>query len=132
DCLRPSPVIDRPNSVDDAVREKYRLAAALKAQQAREDWMRTDTAWYTRDPYRSGAFEFSYDYQRADLAVRGPAVYGGDGARVIDAYRHTLYPGSGLRASAGTLGALPGPCDACDVSLPPRSYAQTRARGPHL
>ena len=65
-----------PSSVLEVIEQKFQLAAALKAEHALHDWALTETAWAHQGRLRVGPFEFSYDYQRADLEVRGPSFYG--------------------------------------------------------
>ncbi len=64
-----------PVSVVDVIEQKFHVAAALKAEHALHDWALTETAWAHQGRLRAGPFEFSYDYQRADLEVRGPSFY---------------------------------------------------------
>ncbi|HEY7241120.1 MAG TPA: hypothetical protein VH600_18245, partial [Burkholderiales bacterium] len=73
-CLRRPLQPVRPESVRAAIEGKFRHAARLKAERALERWLMTETA---RPPalQRSGAFAFSFGYQRADLAVQGPPIY---------------------------------------------------------
>jgi hypothetical protein len=59
----------------------------------------TETDWAHSGQPHSGPFEFKYDYQRADLEVRGPSFYsmenGADG-RVV-------YAASGMAAISALL-----------------------------
>src|SRR3954464_6913865 len=73
--LGPPLALRPPVSVVDVIEQKFHLAAALKAEHALHDWARTETSWADQGPLRGGPFEFSYDYQRADLDVRGPSFY---------------------------------------------------------
>jgi hypothetical protein len=63
-CLSASKALQRPRSIAQVIREKFRLAAELKAEHALRDWAHTETAWFDADRYRSGAFEFAFGYQR--------------------------------------------------------------------
>ena len=83
-----------PASVVEVIEQKFHIAAALKAEHALHDWARTETAWTHRGRLRSGPFEFSYDYQRADLEVRGPSFYQFDHS----AANETIYTSSGMAA----------------------------------
>jgi hypothetical protein len=69
-------MLRHPLSVVEVIEQKFQLAAALKAEHALHDWARTETAWADQGRLRAGPFEFSYDYQRADLDVRGPLFTG--------------------------------------------------------
>src|SRR3954447_676 len=111
-----------PVSVVDVIEQKFRLAAALKAEHALHDWALTETAWAHQGRLRAGPFEFSYDYQRADLEVRGPSFYQFDSSPVAS---ETIYTSSGMAAiSALLLGAvrlMPEP----DILVLPGSYGET-------
>src|SRR2546429_10005038 len=67
-----------PVSVVDVIVQKLHVAAALKAEHAMHDWALTETTWEHQGRLRAGPFEFNYDYQRADLEVRGPYFYQSD------------------------------------------------------
>ncbi|MCP3402062.1 MULTISPECIES: hypothetical protein [unclassified Bradyrhizobium] len=67
--------LSRPRSVDEIIRMKFQLTAALRAEHELQDWKATETAWSTTACPASGPFVFSYDYQRADLSVSGPMFY---------------------------------------------------------
>ena len=79
----------------------------LKAEHALHDWARTETAW-AQGWLRSGPFEFSYDYQRADLEVRGPSFYQFDTSA---AENETIYTSAGMAA----ISALPLACEPVDA-----------------
>src|SRR5438094_8043456 len=64
-----------PKSVAEVVEQEFHLAAALNALHVLQDWALTETAWTHSGRPRSGPFEFEYDYQRADLEVKGPSFY---------------------------------------------------------
>ena len=66
--------IRHPRSVAEVIEQKFHLAAALKAEHQLHDWATTETAWTHSFRPCSGPFEFRYDYQRADLEVRGAVL----------------------------------------------------------
>ena len=121
DCLKAPLSFPTPRSVTDVVRQKFRLTAALKAEHALGDWTATETAWAPVQ-HRSGPFEFKYDYQRADLEVRGPSFYD------LGAHRtqQIVYTSSGMAAIAALLFALAKLVDQGVIFLAPGSYGETR------
>jgi hypothetical protein len=74
-CLCGPQNLPRPRSVDEIIRTKFQLTAALRAEHELQDWKATETAWSATARPASGPFVFSYDYQRADLSVSGPMFY---------------------------------------------------------
>src|SRR5882757_85433 len=121
-CLGTSLALRRPVSVVDVIEQKFRLAAALKAEHALHDWALTETAWAHQGRLRAGPFEFSYDYQRADLEVRGPSFYHFDSSPVAS---ETIYTSSGMAAiSSLLLGAVRLMSEA-DILVLPGSYGET-------
>src|SRR4030095_393830 len=111
----------QPRSVDEVIEQKFHLAAALKAEHDWHDWALTETAWtHSRRP-RSGAFEFRYDYQRADLEVRGPSFYAFE--ELADA--ETIYTASGMAAISALLMALRPTFSEADFITLPNAYGET-------
>src|SRR2546423_14193938 len=111
-----------PVSVVDVIEQKFHVAAALKAEHALHDWALTETAWAHQGRLRAGPFEFSYDYQRADLEVRGPSFYQFDSSAGAD---ETIYTSSGMAAiSALLLASLRFMSEEGILALP-RSYGET-------
>ncbi|WP_028136546.1 hypothetical protein [Bradyrhizobium japonicum] len=132
DCLRHRLDLPRPRSVDEVISAKFQLTAALRAEHELHEWKATETAWsHTADPV-SGPFEFSYDYQRADLTVRGPSFYELDGSRASTA----IYTASGMAAISAVLLASAQIVEKADILVLPGSYGETlelvRGFVPHL
>src|SRR6266536_382820 len=115
-------VLRRPVSVVDVIEQKFHLAAAMKAEHALHDWALTETAWAHGGRLRAGPFEFSYDYQRADLEVLGPSFYEFESSAAAN---ETIYTSSGMAAiSALLLASARLMCEA-DVMVLPGSYGET-------
>ena len=110
-----------PASVVEVIEQKFHIAAALKAEHALHDWARTETAW-AQGRLRSGPFEFSYDYQRADLDVRGPSFYQFDHSAVEN---ETIYTSSGMAAISALLLACARLLSEADVLVLPGAYGET-------
>ena len=120
-CLRRPLAVSAPRSVDEVIRHKFQLTAALKAEHALADWTATETAWADAEKHRAGPFAFSYDYQRADLEVRGPSFYSiGEGPS------ETIYTISGMAAIAALLLATRPVIGRSDVLMLPGSYGETQ------
>ncbi|CCD94612.1 conserved hypothetical protein [Bradyrhizobium sp. ORS 375] len=120
-CLRRPHAVPMPRSVGEVVRQKFQLAAALKAEHALADWTATETAWADADHHRAGPFAFSYDYQRADLDVSGPSFYA-----VGEDIGDTLYTISGMAAIAALLLATRPVLGQSDLLMLPGSYGETQ------
>src|SRR5436190_14017960 len=109
-----------PISVVDVIEQKFQIAAALKAEHALHDWAFTETAWVHPARLRSGPFKFAYDYQRADLEVRGPSFYEFD-----DSANETIYTSSGMAAISALLLATSQLISGADIYVLPGSYGET-------
>jgi hypothetical protein len=110
-----------PASVHEVIEQKFHLAARLKAEHALQDWALTETDWAHSGRPHSGPFEFKYDYQRADLEVRGPSFYsmenGADGG--------VVYAASGMAAISALLMASASVFPEADIFVGANSYAET-------
>lgn len=95
-----------PLTVDAIIEAKFRLAAELRAQYAESAWADTETSWSTAAPVRVGPFEFSYKYQRADLAVRGPIPYPHIEGHCSAKIQQLSYTCSGMAAISSLLQVL--------------------------
>lgn len=119
-CLASRLDLPPPDSPAAAIEQKFRIAAALRAEQSLASWSVTETARPPTQRWRSGAFEFDFGYQRADLAVRGPPIYAG-------LPRHTtIYTGAGMSAIAALLLAALQMDEAIEVSAARDCYSETR------
>ena len=74
---------------------------------------------------KSGGFEFTYGYQRADLNVRGPPIYDSLGAANGPVLQETLYTGSGMSAMAALLTALQRLHSVPELLVPEGCYRET-------
>jgi hypothetical protein len=119
-CLGSPLPLRRPASVNEVIAQKFHIAAALKAEHTLQDWALTETAWAHPGRVRAGPYEFSYDYQRADLEVRGPSFYEFDGVA-----RETLYTASGMAAISALLLASARVISEADILVLPGSYGET-------
>jgi hypothetical protein len=112
----------RPASVAEVIEQKFHVAAALKAEHALHDWALTETAWAHQGRLRTGPFEFSYDYQRADLEVRGPSFYELDRSAAAN---QTIYTSSAMAAISALLLASVRWMSEADMLVLPGSYGET-------
>ncbi len=121
DCLRSPRQVPCPRSVDEVIKTKFQLAAALRAEHELQDWNATETAWSATARPASGPFVFSYDYQRADLNVSGPSFYElGRGGTT-----ETIYTASGMAAISALLLASAPIFAGADILALPGSYGET-------
>lgn len=121
DCLKNPLPLTQPQSVTEVVTHKFQLTAALRAEHALHDWAITETAWAHAGDRASGPFTFRYDYQRADLEVRGPPFYDLDD----ELTRDTVYAASGMAAIAALLLASARVIGEADILVLPGSYGET-------
>jgi hypothetical protein len=120
-CLNTPLPLQDPSCPADAIKQKFRIASVLKAEYALEDWALTETAWAHHGRMRAGPFEFSYDYQRADLEVRGPSFY----AFANPALNDTIYTSSGMSAISALLLASRNLTPSAEILILPGSYGET-------
>ncbi|OPY95725.1 hypothetical protein A5906_07065 [Bradyrhizobium sacchari] len=120
-CLSSPRHMPCPRSVDEVIRTKFQLTAALRAEHALQDWKATETSWSATASPTSGPFTFSYDYQRADLKVNGPSFY----EREAGSSGETIYTASGMAAIAALLFAATRIVAGADVLVLPGSYGET-------
>ncbi|MCP3465920.1 hypothetical protein [Bradyrhizobium sp. CCGUVB23] len=119
-CLAKPLALRKPVAVVEVIEQKFRLAAALKAEHALHDWARTETDWAHWGRLRAGPFEFSYDYQRADLDVRGPPFYNVEDAAMSE----TIYTSSGMAAISALLLGSARVIPNADMLVLPGSYGE--------
>ena len=120
-CLGTPLTLPALSSVAEVIGYKFRLAAALKAEHALHEWKLTETAWAQHGARRAGPFKFSYDYQRADLEVRGPSFYQFGQDTVPD----TVYTSSGMAAISALLLASAQVMGSADILIPSGAYGET-------
>lgn len=120
-CLTTRLTLPRPASPAEIIKQKFQIASALKAEYAIKDWALTETAWAHAGKMTAGPFEFSYDYQRADLEVHGPSFYAFDYPELHD----TVYTSSGMSAISALLFASAKLMPVADIMVLPGSYGET-------
>lgn len=121
DYLRSPQHLPRPRSVEEVIKSKFQLTARLRAEHELLDWKATETAWSRTASPASGPFIFDYDYQRADLSVRGPSFY----ELPRSATSETIYTTSGMAAISALLLACARIIAESDIVVLPGSYGET-------
>lgn len=113
-----------PRGVDEVIERKFRAAATLKAAQVRRAWQLTETHWAERPCFHIGSFAVTYNYQRADLAIRGPGIYTAvQGNREIV---WSTYTSCGMVAIASVVAAYGEVFPGGSLLLSPHGYPETR------
>ena len=125
-CLARPFALVRPRSPAEAIDQKFLVAAALKADRCLRGWEVTETAKLAPQCWRSGAFEFGYSYQRADLTVRGPPIYQALRRPPVPVFQDTTYTCSGMSALTALLSAVSTLRGGTEVLIPPGCYSETR------
>ena len=120
-CLKRPQRLARPRSVDTVITTKFQLTAMLRAEHALQEWNATETAWSASASPASGPFIFAYDYQRADLDVRGPSFYELEHGCASE----TIYTASGMAAISSLLLASAPVLAKGDILVLPGSYGET-------
>ncbi len=125
-CLaHPTPA--RPaRSIEEAIEQKFRAGAAVKADYARGNWALTETRWADAAAFKVGQFEVGYTYQRADLAVQGPPLYDALGPEQSQRITWSSYTSSGMSALATVLMALGRSAGRVVLAMQPDGYPETR------
>lgn len=124
-CLA-SPLDLRPaQSAGEAIEQKFRVAAALKAEHAFGDWALTETSWANTGGFRSGPFRFNYGYQRADLDVKGPYMYPALQAARDNTFQESIYTCSCMAALSALVMALGRLGNRTNIIAPRDCYSET-------
>lgn len=117
------PPAPRLNHLGNLLNRKFKSAALCRSELAAAQWSQTETRWKS-GPCGSGAFQFDYEYQRADLAVLGPSAYSISGLE-----KHLLetqYTTSGMAALATALLAVQRLWPGCRFETRADGYPETR------
>lgn len=118
------PKAPKPDSPAAVIEQKFRLAAAIKAESLLDRGL-SETARPAIASAASGPFRFRYEYQRADLRIQGPPIYPALSAPSAIVHR-TIYTASGMSALAALFTALARLHDSVQVLVPEPCYSETR------
>ena len=113
----------RTRDLASLLKRKFKSAAMCRAELAAAQWSQTETRWKS-GPCGSGAFQFDYEYQRADLAVAGPSAYSVQGLEKN--LLPTQYTTSGMAALAASLLAVQRVWPGCSFEARADGYPETR------
>ena len=125
-CLDEPLAQPEPRSVQDAIEQKLKLAAALRANTSLHSWAITETARPDAAQWQTGAYRLCFGYQRADLDVDGPPIYPALEAHAKGCAVETLYTTSGMSAIAVLVHALVHVHGHLDLHAHRGGYGETR------
>ncbi len=120
-ALSAPPPAPRVEHLGRLLKRKFKSAALCRSEMVSRQWMQTETKWQS-GPCGSGAFNFDYEYQRADLSVSGPPAYV---VRGLPPVRDTQYTASGMAALSAALMALRRVWPDCRFDAPSDGYPET-------
>ena len=125
-CLSHPLALPPVGTLADVLEQKLKIAAALRAERSLERWAITETARPEVQSWQTGAWRFTYGYQRADLNVQGPPIYAAlaDDARPLA--DETLYTTSGMSAIAAFVLGLLAVKGRVEWRMPRDAYGETR------
>lgn len=121
--LAQPPPPPRTNHLASLLKRKFKSAALCRAEIAADQWSQTETRWKS-GPCGSGAFQFEYEYQRADLTVAGPSAYS---VRALEEQLlPTQYTTSGMAAMSASFLAVQRLWPGCGFEARADGYPETR------
>lgn len=125
-CLSHSLALPPVGTLAHVLEQKLKIAAALRAERSLESWAITETARPEVQTWQTGAFRFTYGYQRADLNVQGPPIYAALADKPHGMAEETLYTTSGMSAIAAFVTGLLAVRGRLEWRMPRDGYGETR------
>jgi len=125
-CLSHSLALPPVGTLAHVLEQKLKIAAALRAERSLESWAITETARPEVQTWQTGAYRFTYGYQRADLNVQGPPIYAALAEKTRVLTEETLYTTSGMSAIAAFVTGLLAVRGRVEWRMPRDGYGETR------